>query len=881
MSQNTSFTGRAIEALSKPVKINTRFMIITLCVLSIVSGTVYRTLWIGAQSEGGSTGGTCGQQPNWPDCATFSCTSGNWTCTSMKPTTSYPSGGTQGGSTGGGMNIEQCLSGCSSMTGTEEQKTMCRNGCNTMGTGTYPSGPYNGGMSVEQCKASCGSDECRRGCDSMSQTSGYTGSTRACGPNEFPTAQNPCMFNPMGSTNPTSGGTHPCAPGEQPVNGSCYVQGGTNPGTTGRMCDFYRNGPPPSCVYSSPACAVYTEPPEALSCDDSRCTSSWNRNCFTQGSRPNSEGSGSQSGGHYQGGGTQGGYGNMNAGEMHNASGYFNGGFYPGMMNQGSQGGTSEEMRAQQEAMMKEQQVRMLEQMKNEGARQCQHFLDPLQSAFNMPKAMQDAIKGYHKKCVAGVQTAVSPEEFYGLMESLRKEMMGLFEKTAGCDGVESFIRGMEQGATNEAPRFIEQTKKRNPTLAAQMEEMRQQTISAVNTAKKQVAGGECEAARMTMEAMEQTFESASRSWGNGFEMLDGDEMADHFTEKMQKHGVHISAGDLQKYGIAGTDHMDVMSGLMTYGGDKMATLFQDEGGANIIKTLTAGGATSEQTSLMAQILEENKRLREEVGELRSQLNKTQAALADRLSSLTADTKIASQIQDFVAHELADTELTPKEADTIYEAFMIENGRELMKKGLVTNIDLNLGDWYTPVVITANKEGFMKGDPTGYFRPAADMNQAEAAVTMARAFGVEVTEGAASSDPRFVNYPDWSRASIKALEENGIDLSVLSAKPDQAISRSQVSVLLSSLLPDEATEGKSAKVFTDIGGVDLKTADAIRELSALGIANGVNNGTKYNPNGTVNRATFATYLTRSVDAAEEFLGVNAASEKESTEESAQ
>lgn len=966
MSQNTSLLGRTAVTLAGSTQAGTHFVLVVLGVLGIALGTIYHTLGIGAQSDpvqscisgcasmtcaadlpaeqleqctrnkasctdgcatmgtypsggtqGGSTGGTCDQQPNWPDCAAFSCTSGNWTCTSMKSTTAYPSGGTQGGYPSGGMSAEQCSSGCNSMTGTEEQKTMCRNGCNSMGSGMYPSGPYNGGMSVDQCKASCGSDECRRGCDSMGQTGGNAEFDR-CFFSKYETGDIGYSVDckkdgtdcyKFGKSDP-NGGPFTIPTGMRlklDAPSSCFKSqsaGGTMPNMTTPSGGMTNEQCIQSCAQMT--CSASLPADQLAQC--MRGKTSCTDGCANMGSYPGGTQGGYPSGGSYNGSTRACGPNEFPTAQnpcMFNPMGSANpmsGGFSGGQEwappgNQGgyyqggaTQGGNNEEMRAKQEAMMNEQQARMFEQMKNEGARQCQRFLDPLQSAFNMPKAMQDTIKGYHQKCLAGVKIATSPEEFYRLMESLRTEMTGLFEKTAGCDGVESFIRGMEQGAVSEAPRFIKQIQGKNPTLASQMENMRQETISAVDAAKKQAAGGDCNAARMTMETMEQKFESVSRSWDNGFSIVNDGAMADDFTKKMQKRGVNISAGDLQKNGIASVDHMGVMSGLMTYGGDNMATFFEDEGSANIIKTLTAGGASSEQTSLMAQIIEENKRLKEEVSKLRVQLNKTQAALADRLSALTADTKIASQIQDFVEHELANTELTPKEADNIYEAFKIENGRELVKKGLVTNIDLNLGDWYTPVVITANKEGFMKGDPTGYFRPAADMNQAEAAVTMARAFGVEVTEGTASSDPRFANYPEWSRASIRALEENGIDLSVLSAKPDQAISRSQVSILLSSILPDEASEEKSAKVFTDIGGVDQKTADAIRELSALGIANGVNNGTKYNPNGTVDRATFATYLTRSVDAAEEFLGVDAASEedtvsvpstKASTKESAQ
>ncbi len=562
--------------------------------------------------------------------------------------------------------------------------------------------------------------------------------------------------------------------------------------------------------------------------------------------------------------------------------GDYNGGFYPVMMNYGWQdqpgnGQQNQEQReAQQKKMYKEQQTRMHDQMKSEGVRQCQRFLDPLQSAI-MPKAMQDAIRGYHKRCVDGVQTSVSPQEFYKLMESLRTEMMGLFEKTESCDGVESFIYGMEQGAMKEAPRFIKQTQKKNPALAKQMEQMRQATIAAVNAAKKQVAGGDCGTAQETMETMQQKFEDASRTWGDEFSMdefsmLDDDRMTDHFSENMRKHGVNISAADLKRYGIADTEHFDVMSKLMTYGGKgDMDRFFDDEDSVNMIKTLKAVGGTSDQTSIMAQIMKENKRLKEEVNDLRAQLNKTQAALADRLSSLTADTEIASQIKDYVMNKLPDTVLTQKESDKIYDAFKIANGRELMKKHLVTNPDLDPIEWFTPSVIKANKAGFMKGDPTtGLFRPTDEMNQAEAAVTMARAFGVEVTEGAVPSDKKFAGYPEWSLSSLQALEENDIDLTVLSKDADKAISREQVAVLLSTLLPDEASEEKYGKVFTDLSGANAETTAAIEELSALGIVNGVNNGSTYDLKGEVNRATFATYLTRAVGAAEAFLGVDAA-----------
>lgn len=49
----------------------------------------------------GATSGSCGTEPSWPDCATKSCSNGNWTCTQMKTGTT--------GTTTGGSGVEWCF----------------------------------------------------------------------------------------------------------------------------------------------------------------------------------------------------------------------------------------------------------------------------------------------------------------------------------------------------------------------------------------------------------------------------------------------------------------------------------------------------------------------------------------------------------------------------------------------------------------------------------------------------------------------------------------------------------------------------------------------------------------------------------------------------
>ena len=90
---------------------------------------------------------SCGAEPSWTDCEVKECKTGSsggsyWECTKMKAGSSYTS---TSGTYSGGMSVESCRSGCSSMTSaTQEQRDSCNRGCDSMGTsGSYPSGTYS------------------------------------------------------------------------------------------------------------------------------------------------------------------------------------------------------------------------------------------------------------------------------------------------------------------------------------------------------------------------------------------------------------------------------------------------------------------------------------------------------------------------------------------------------------------------------------------------------------------------------------------------------------------------------------------------------------------------------------------------------------------
>lgn len=662
-----------------------------------------------------------------------------------------------------------------------------------------------------------------------------------------------------------------------------------------RMCDYYPTGQTPaSCMFSTPACQMAQEAPQSLSCDDQRCTSVWHAprggpSCWNPGDYPGKMGG-------YQGGSQT----NWNSGGMPYPGGqypmgnqgpnpygmpYNNDRFFPGMMMnngwQGQQNGQQNEeqrkqMEAQQQKMQEEQRSRMVAEMSGRSKQECGHILDPLRSAYGLSsgtrQTIESKLKALADDCLKTAQQIFSssnadPQEFFTKMQEYQSKVGEIFSATAACGGVESMLKGMYEGAT-QASGFIAQTEKRDPNLAAEMKALQMQTLDAVKTAQQQFASGQCDAASNTLQNQQRTMEQAMRGWGSKVSFVDNDVMTDDFARNLHERGADFSSGDLKRYGLNDTKHMDIMSKLMTFGGDDFASLLEDEGDntANVIKSLNAADASSDQTALMAQMMAENKRLKDEIVSLTAKLNAVQSQLVAKLSSLTADPVIARQIQDFVKNDLPTSSLTPQKANDIFTAFKIENGKHLVEQGLVTNTDIDPSDWHAQYVTTANKEGIMKGDPTGLFRPEGEMNNAEAAVTLARALGVEVQDGEVPENPKFAQYPEWARPSVAALEATGlVDLNALGAKADAPINKAHLADLVANMIPDEAASGE-ARAFTDIQNVDAQTRAAIEKLSSAGIVSGEGNGSLFNPDGTVNRAIAAKIFTNAVDVARQALG---------------
>lgn len=550
------------------------------------------------------------------------------------------------------------------------------------------------------------------------------------------------------------------------------------------------------------------------------------------------------------------------------APGFYQGNFPPGLMYQGMQGNGSPSDE-QMKQMQDDRNKRMAEETKQRSTEECGRLAQVL----DYPNVSGDAktkVQSLVDQCksAAGAIDPANPGSFYETVNGLHQQLGSLLQNSASCDGVQSFIHGMEQGA-EDASGFIEQTRKNHPDLAQQMEGMRVDTLAAVDTAKQQVQSGDCQSAQQTMQAMQSAHDQAMRSWGNsGPSFVNTETMTRDFASNLSGKGANVSADDLKRQGLTDAKDFDIMSKLMTFGGKDFAKGFTTQGDntANVVNSLRAVDASSDQTAMMAQMMAENQRLKAQIADLTQKLNAVQSQLVTKLGALTPDSTIALQIQDYVKNQLPENgKMTADQAEKVYEGFKLANGQLLVQKGVVTNPDIDPSDWHAQYVSAANKTGIMKGDPSGLFRPDAKMNEAEAVVTLARSLGVTMEAGAEPTDQKFAHYPSWSKAAIAALEKEGIDLGALDEHADAPISKAQLADLVATMIPDEAVKGQ-IKAFTDLKNkVDPATQAAIEKLAGTGIVSGEGNGTTFNPDGDVNRAIGAKMFTNAINVAKKAL----------------
>ncbi|SHN79197.1 S-layer homology domain-containing protein [Paenibacillus sp. ov031] len=153
---------------------------------------------------------------------------------------------------------------------------------------------------------------------------------------------------------------------------------------------------------------------------------------------------------------------------------------------------------------------------------------------------------------------------------------------------------------------------------------------------------------------------------------------------------------------------------------------------------------------------------------------------------------------------------------------------------------------------TLKAHPYIQGYTDGSFRPERNVTRAEMATLITRILGTSTLEG--SHEFTDVTSSHWADAAISAAAQSGYVQGYTdgSFKPDQAITRAEMAVVLQPLLTS-AQMTTAPKAFTDVN--EHWAQQAVEQLSSAGVVTGYKDGT-FRPSRPITRAEAVTMLNK-------------------------
>ncbi|SLK07736.1 MULTISPECIES: S-layer homology domain-containing protein [unclassified Paenibacillus] len=153
---------------------------------------------------------------------------------------------------------------------------------------------------------------------------------------------------------------------------------------------------------------------------------------------------------------------------------------------------------------------------------------------------------------------------------------------------------------------------------------------------------------------------------------------------------------------------------------------------------------------------------------------------------------------------------------------------------------------------TLKAQPYIQGYTDGSFRPERNVTRAEMATLITRILGTSTLEG--SHEFTDVTSSHWAQAAISAAAQSGSVQGYTdgSFKPDQAITRAEMAVVLQPLLTS-AQMTTAPKAFTDVN--EHWAQQAVEQLSSAGVVTGYKDGT-FRPSRPITRAEAVTMLNK-------------------------
>ncbi|MEX2416371.1 MAG: S8 family serine peptidase [Paenibacillaceae bacterium] len=164
------------------------------------------------------------------------------------------------------------------------------------------------------------------------------------------------------------------------------------------------------------------------------------------------------------------------------------------------------------------------------------------------------------------------------------------------------------------------------------------------------------------------------------------------------------------------------------------------------------------------------------------------------------------------------------------------------------------GHWAQKNITSLANRSIVSGYGDYTFRPNRSITRSEAIALIAQAFNLRDT---AAKNFKDLSSKHWAYDYIR----QGVDAGIIAGyedgtfRPDQAISRAEMAVMIAKALKMRGTEGTSP--FVDINSNNW-AAPFIREMKAKGYIAGYVDGT-FHPNGIATRAEYATVLIGVID----------------------
>lgn len=508
-------------------------------------------------------------------------------------------------------------------------------------------------------------------------------------------------------------------------------------------------------------------------------------------------------------------------------------------------------------------------------ADQCEMIRRKMEYAGNNYAAASQ-LQNMYGKCIEQAQGAMTGKGFDERQFSAIQDQFYAYGDQAyaekACAMADSVMNEAGNAINKEAPMMIQMLGGNNANAAAKLNGLLAKAKDLLNRAYGHRQNNDCGKALAVMGDMEKMGQEADRimsqagiSFGgpNDIEFVDYSDHRDDLSQKIAK-AAGTSVKQLKKqledegFGGAELAILDSMDPRLA------ARLFEKGAagqGADMVKA--AANADISATKLEA-IIEENSQLLRKVADLELQVQNLKAGvktIVEHIKNETFNPKIAPKIAALL--ETAST-MTEKDFRAKYEEYKTQSNKENVKAGIDPFEDVHTFDksheWFVAAVKDGVESGLFKGKADGTFAPNDPVLRQDMAIVIAR--DQKVDDSGDAPESAFAQKASaYAKEALAGLERTGVDFSEFRGAPTEAATRLEVARMVASVYEDRLA-GADESVLGKFADIDRLSEDD-RAVVALIAANGIMTGTdgRFNPDGTFNRAQFATVMQRLDEAA--------------------